>query len=71
MGLSEVGVNLGAMTMKEYSTYSKVIRLEPHYQRVNVRSWTIVGGGELTPLQRCSQRILLLQPTELNMVWVV
>ena len=52
-------VNLGVMTMKGYSTFSKApALLEPNHQIVSCHTRKHMGGGVLTPLQRSSQCIL-------------
>ena len=56
-------VDLGAIAIKGYSAFPKApASLEPHNQTA-VISRTLVGGGGLTTLQRCSQCILQPQPT--------
>ena len=45
-----VRVDLGTTAMKEYSTFSKVPGLEPHYQMIYSEHF-LSGGGDLTPLQ--------------------
>ena len=55
------------MAMKEYSAFSKSLALlEPHHQIVYIISKTLVGGGGLSPMPRCSwciQQPLLTGPT--------
>ena len=48
------------MEMKEYPAFSK-----PSPSDCLV-SWTLVGGGDITPLQRCSLSFLQPQPTGLG-----
>ena len=58
-------VDLGAMAMKACSTFPKApASLEPHHQIFSVIYRTLVGGGGLTPRQRCSWCILQPQLTE-------
>ena len=58
-------VDLGVMAIKKYSAFPKALALlEPHHQMYfSVISRPLVGGGGLTPLQRCSRCILQTQPT--------
>ena len=56
-------VDLGVMAMKGYSAFPKApVLLEPHHQivlcHIQDTRWR-----DLTPLQRCSQCMLQLQPT--------
>ena len=50
-------VNLGAMTMKGYSTFPKAERLKTHHQIVQCQIQDTLWGS-LTPLQRYSRYIL-------------
>ena len=54
--------------MNGYSTFLKTPELEPHHQRVLGHMPDTRWGGGLTPLQRCSRRILQPQPTGLTFV---
>ena len=52
------------MAMKGYSIFPKAPRLKLHHViQFSVLSKTLVEVGGLTPLQRCSRRILQPQPT--------
>ena len=56
-------VDLRAMEMKGYSSFSKApALLELPHQIVSCHNWTLVGGA-LTPLQRSSEYILQSQST--------
>ena len=47
------------MAMKEYTTFPRAPGLESHYQmQFSVISRTVVEGGVLTPLLRCSRRCI-------------
>ena len=52
-------LNLGGTAMRGYSAFLKPrVLQEPHPQNVCCVSRTLVGGGGLTRLQRCSRYIL-------------
>ena len=60
----QASVDLGVMVMKGYNAFPKL----QHYWNLTIRlfsviSRTLVEGGGLTPLKRCSQCILLSQLT--------
>ena len=58
-----IRVVLRAIDIKMYSTFSKALRLEPHRQmQFSFIPRTLVEGGYLTPLQRCSRHIVQFQP---------
>ena len=58
------------MAMKKYSNFAGAPELENHYQMVSVYVLDSRWGGGLTPLPRCSRRILQHQQTALLGVWV-
>ena len=57
------------LTLKRYFTFPKDPGLEPCHEIVYCHIRTLVGGGGLTLLQRCSRRILQPQPTRLKYYW--
>ena len=53
------------MAMKRYSAFPKALTLlEPYHHIVQCHNRSLIGGGVLTLLQRCSWYILQSQPTE-------
>ena len=63
----KVRVDLGVIAMKEYSTFPKAPRLEPHHQMVYFYIQDTYGKS-LTLLQRYSKCILQSQPTQLKSI---
>ena len=57
-----VKLDLDAMAIKEYFTFPKPLALLEHRHQIVYCSIQNTGWGSLTPLQRCSRFILLLQP---------
>ena len=58
-----VRVDLGAIAMKEYSTFPRApALLKPQHQIFSVISMTLVRGGGSSLLQMCSRCILQLLP---------
>ena len=58
------GWTLEKLAMKGYTIFPQTSWLDPHHEWFSIISRTLIGVGGLTPLQRCSRRILESQPSE-------